>query len=63
MTSKNAAETAQNSRRTEPGLDSKYGEIGISAVAAALQYKSKSKNPAYAPAVVASDKWLLDLAA
>jgi hypothetical protein len=32
-----------------PTLDSQYGEIGISAVAAALCFKSEAKNPAYAP--------------
>jgi hypothetical protein len=30
-------------------LDRRYGEIGISAVAAALRYRSDAKNPAYAP--------------
>jgi hypothetical protein len=33
-----------------PDLDRRYGEIGISAVAAALQYRGDAKNPAYAPA-------------
>jgi hypothetical protein len=32
-----------------PELDRRYGEIGISAVAAALHYRSDAKNPAYAP--------------
>ena len=31
-------------------LDRRYGEIGISAVAAALHYRSDPKNQAYAPA-------------
>jgi len=35
--------------RERPELDRRYGEIGISAVAAALHYRSDSKNPAYAP--------------
>jgi hypothetical protein len=30
-------------------LDHRYGKIGISAVAAAVRYKSDAKNPAYAP--------------
>jgi hypothetical protein len=30
-------------------LDRRYGEIGISAVAAALRYCGDAKNPAYAP--------------
>ena len=29
-----------------------YGQIGISAVAAAVRYQGDSKNPAYAPAAV-----------
>lgn len=36
--------------RERPDLDRRYGEIGISAVAAALHYCSEAKNPAYAPA-------------
>jgi hypothetical protein len=30
-------------------LDARYGEIGISAVAAAVRYKGDTRNPAYAP--------------
>ena len=37
-------------RRERSGLDPRFGRIGISAVAAALQYRSDSKNSAYAPA-------------
>jgi hypothetical protein len=39
--------TEQRRERTE--LDARFGQIGISAVAAALRYRSDSKNPAYAP--------------
>jgi hypothetical protein len=49
MTKKNPSN--QNARRPEADLDSLYGAIGISAVAAALVFKSEVKNPAYAPAV------------
>jgi hypothetical protein len=35
--------------RERPDLDRRYGAIGISAVAAALHYRSDAKNPAYAP--------------
>ncbi len=35
-------------------LDRRYGQIGISAVAAAARYQGSAKNPAYAPA---SNKW------
>jgi hypothetical protein len=31
-------------------LQRRYGQIGISAVAAAVRYQGDSKNPAYAPA-------------
>src|SRR5437016_13457969 len=30
-------------------LDARYGEIGISAVAAAVRYKGDARNPRYAP--------------
>jgi hypothetical protein len=30
-------------------LHERYGEIGISAVAAAVRYQSDARNPAYAP--------------
>jgi hypothetical protein len=33
----------------DANLDHRYGKIGISAVAAAVRYKSDAKNPAYAP--------------
>jgi hypothetical protein len=35
-------------------LDRRYGQIGISAVAAAVRYQGSAKNPAYAPC---SNKW------
>jgi hypothetical protein len=44
-------------------LDDCYGQIGISAVAAAVRYQGSGKNPAYAPC---SNKWrdlLADVAA
>jgi hypothetical protein len=37
-------------RRERAELDARFGQIGISAVAAALRYQSETKNPAYAPA-------------
>jgi hypothetical protein len=63
MTKKNAAASSQNNSRSEPNLDSRYGEIGISAVAAALRYQSEAKNPAYAPVAAQPEKWLTDAAA
>jgi hypothetical protein len=35
-------------------LDQHYGQIGISAVVAAVRYQGSAKNPAYAPC---SNKW------
>jgi hypothetical protein len=43
MTKKNTANSSENGRRDESKLDSRYGEIGISAVAAALRYASGCK--------------------
>jgi hypothetical protein len=64
MTKKNTGQPSRNNGRTEPNLDSRYGEIGISAVAAALPYQSSVKNPAYAPADPQQlEKWLSDVAA
>ena len=40
-----------------PNLDSRYGKIGISAVAAAMRYQSEPRNTAYAPAVPRSENW------
>jgi hypothetical protein len=63
MTKNNAAQSGANARRDEASLDSRYGEIGISAVVAALPYRSEVKNPAYAPAVHHPDKWTAEMAA
>jgi hypothetical protein len=74
MTNKNEPQSSQNARRDEPKLDSRYGEIGISAVAAALQYastpKTEAKTDAKEDAPVADaavvrepDNWLAGIAA
>ena len=66
MTKKNAANSSEKGRRDEPKLDSRYGEIGISAVAAALQYASGCKTESAktdAPVSPQQTKWLADLAA
>jgi len=42
---KNNSTTAQSQTRSEADLDSRYGAIGIPAVAAALQFKGEVKNP------------------
>jgi hypothetical protein len=56
---KTAAKTKRNTLDAKPApqrmaLDRCYGQIGISAVAAAVRYQGGRKNPAYAPVVV---KW------
>jgi hypothetical protein len=63
MTKKNAAQSNENARRDEPKLDSRYGEIGISAVAAALQYASSTKTVADTSVIRQQDKWLAEIAA
>jgi len=63
MTKNNAAQSKHNARRDEPNLDSRYGQIGISAVAAALPYQSEVKNPAYAPVVHRLDERIAEKAA
>ena len=53
---KNAAKNG-NDRKTHSeatALAGCYGQIGISAVVAAVRYQGSAKNPAYAPA---SNKW------
>ena len=44
MTTKNPT-AAQSQARSDADLDSRYGAIGIPAVAAALQFKGEVKNP------------------
>ncbi len=54
---KNIAPMRANDRkilRETAALDKCYGQIGISAVAAALRYQGGAKNPAYAPC---SSQW------
>jgi hypothetical protein len=51
------------SQREEANLDRRYGEIGISAVAAALHYQCDAKNTAYAPVTPRDDKRYAELAA
>jgi hypothetical protein len=54
---------AQGTSRKVASLDSRYGEIGIPAVAAALQYTSDAKNAVAAPAARQDERWYADLAA
>lgn len=50
-----ANKTAQNTEKSM--LDLRYGDIGISAVAAAVRYQGSAKNPAYAPVPTQWDYW------
>jgi hypothetical protein len=65
MTAKTAKKTANKTDKStalvDPrladhgtALDRRYGQIGISAVAAAARYQGGGKNPAYAPA---TNRW------
>jgi hypothetical protein len=63
MESTNAIHAEVKVRQDSTKLDRRYGKIGILAVAAALPYQSKGKNPAYAPADFQPEKWLAEIAA
>jgi hypothetical protein len=62
MNSQRESESAAKAR-SDANLDVRYGRIGISAVAAAIQYCPEQKNPAYAPAPARDDKRTADIAA
>jgi hypothetical protein len=52
MAKKTTQKTTQKQRQVSaerPALDRCYGQIGISAVAAAARYQGGAKNPNYAP--------------
>jgi hypothetical protein len=55
-----AKKTSQNKRKVRKSLDEntalhrRYGQIGISAVAAAVRYQGSDKHLAYAPVAI---KW------
>lgn len=61
-TAKITEKTADNhDKRRNPAADNTalhlcYGQIGISAVAAAVRYQGEAKNSAYAPAVLRSNE-------
>ena len=50
------AKPGQKRHQQPPRLDRQYGEIGISAVAAAVRYQSDTKNQAYAPVIARLDE-------
>jgi hypothetical protein len=57
MKATKAAQSTKNASRKVPGLAVRYGEIGISAVAAAMRYQSDVKDPAEAPTGRQLDRW------
>ena len=58
MTKKKTTKTSPEGRRNEPNLDSRYGEIGISAVAAALKYNGKAEALAPRQSTALADRWV-----
>jgi hypothetical protein len=60
MSNNKVVQGSEDARRDQTNLDSRYGEIGISAVAAALRFKCENKNPAYAPVAPQPDKRLAE---
>jgi hypothetical protein len=56
-------ERQTNERRRETNLTVHYGEIGISAVVAAIGYTHQGKNPAYAPVVIKTNSQMSEMAA
>jgi hypothetical protein len=61
MKSMNVGQSAQSIRREAQNLEVRYGEIGISAVAAAMRYQGDAKNPARAPIDRQPDRWLNEM--
>ena len=55
MSNNNIVPGTEERGQPEPSLDSRYGAIGISALAAALKFKTATKNPAYAPVALPLD--------
>jgi hypothetical protein len=51
MQSANTTKSRATDKNEMGDLDQLYGEIGISAVAAAVRFRCETKNPAYAPVV------------
>jgi hypothetical protein len=65
MKSAKMTKTTQSIRREAQNLEIRYGEIGISAVAAAMRYQGDAKipdakTPAHVPTAGERDRWLED---
>jgi hypothetical protein len=60
MTSPKMTKPTQSLRREAQNLEVRYGEIGISAVAAAMRYQGDVKTPAHVSSERPPDRWLMD---
>jgi hypothetical protein len=56
-----SSKNMQSTRREAQNLEVRYGEIGISAVAAAMRYQSDAKRPAQVSAEPQHDRWLQEM--
>jgi hypothetical protein len=54
-------QSAQSVRREAQNLEVRYGEIGISAVAAAMRYQGEAKQPAPVSTDGQPDRWLQEM--
>ncbi len=54
-------QSTQSVRREAQNLEVRYGEIGISAVAAAMRYQGDAKKQAPVPTGHQSDRWLEEM--
>ena len=61
MKSAKTMQSTQPIRREVQNLEVRYGEIGISAVAAAMRYQGDAKTPAPGPADGHPDRWLNEM--
>ena len=62
MKSAKMTTTTPSVRREAQNLEVRYGEIGISAVVAAMRYQTDIKAPPLVPAESQPDRWLNETA-
>jgi hypothetical protein len=62
MKSAKMTKTTPSIRREAQNLEVRYGEIGISAVVAAMRYQTDVKAPPLVPADPQAERWLDDSA-
>jgi hypothetical protein len=61
MKSKKMAQSTQSTRREPQSLEVRYGEIGISAVVAAMRYQGDARIAAQVLTDRQPDRWLQEL--